>query len=396
VTERRIRELRAYVTRGGADYHDRGGDHWIDGHIATPMARYPEYRGDRRRFGIDVLGTLVVEVEADDGTVGFAVTTGGEPAAWVVERHLARFVEGAPATAIEQIWDQMYKATVFYGRRGLVVNAISGVDLALYDLLGRLRGEPVYQLLGGAVRDELPCYATGPRPDVARRLGFLGAKLPLAYSPSEGPDGFAANLAALAAAREAVGDGFPLMLDCWMALDVEYATRLAAAASDHGLHWLEEPLLPDDYWGCAEVRRALPRGVQLATGEHEATSWGFRMLLELGCADVLQPDVGWCGGLTELRRIAALADTHGVDVIPHGSSVYSYQFVVTRPRTPWAEFLMMHPQGTEVVPMFSPVLVDEPVPVGGHLRVPDRAGFGVRLNPECVLTRPYERQAVHR
>ena len=90
-----------------------------------------------------------MEVEAADGTIGFAVTTGGEPGAWIVEKHLARFVEGARATDIERIWDQMYQSTLFYGRKGLVVNVISGVDLALWDLLGKLRGEPVYQLLGG-------------------------------------------------------------------------------------------------------------------------------------------------------------------------------------------------------------------------------------------------------
>src|SRR5215217_2321864 len=151
-----IKDVRAFTVRGGGgDYHDQSGYHWIDDHVATPMARYPEYRQSRQSFGINVLGTLVVEVEASDGTVGFAVTTGGEMAALVVERHLARFVEGKRVTEIEKIWDQMFNATLFYGRKGLVLNAISGVDLALWDLLAKVRGEPVHQLLGGAVRDEL-------------------------------------------------------------------------------------------------------------------------------------------------------------------------------------------------------------------------------------------------
>lgn len=397
MTAPRVREVRAYTVRGGgADYHDQPDEHWIDGHISTPMSRYPEYRGDRRRFGINVLGTLVVEIEADDGTVGFAVTTGGEIGAWIVEKHLARFVEGAPVSALERIWDQMYRSTMFYGRRGIVLNVISGIDLALYDLLGKVRQEPVYELLGGAVRDELVFYATGPRPDVAQELGFLGAKLPLAYSPSEGREGFHRNLEALASARAAVGDDFALMLDCWMSLDLPYAAELVTAAAEHGLHWIEEALSPDDYWGYADLRRCVPPGVLVATGEHEATRWGFRMLLEMGCADVLQPDVGWCGGITELLRISALADAHGAVVIPHGSSVYSYHFVVTRHNSPYAEFLMMHPEGTEVVPMFTPLLLDEPVPQGGRLTVPDRPGFGVRLNPESELSRPYTHDTIRR
>src|SRR5581483_4787536 len=171
----KIKQVRASVVRGGgADYHDQGRDHWIDDHIATPMARYPEYRASRQSFGLNVLGTLVVELEAENGTVGFAISTGGEPAAWIVEKHLARFLIGADPADVEKIWDQMYLSTLFYGRKGLVLNAISCVDLALWDLLGQLRQEPVYHMIGGAIRDEIPFYATGARPDLAREMGFIG------------------------------------------------------------------------------------------------------------------------------------------------------------------------------------------------------------------------------
>ena len=135
-----IASIRAFVCRGGgADYHDQGAAHWIDDHIASPMARYPEYRQSRASFGINVLGSLIVEIEASDGSVGFAVTTGGEIGAFIVERHLARFIEGRRVSEIETMWDQMYWASVFYGRKGIVLNAISGVDLALWDLLGKVR-----------------------------------------------------------------------------------------------------------------------------------------------------------------------------------------------------------------------------------------------------------------
>jgi L-rhamnonate dehydratase len=390
-----IRHIRAFTLRGaGADYHDQGADHWIDDHIATPMAKYPEYRQSRQSFGLNVLGTLVVEVEASDGSVGFAVTTGGELGCWIVEKHLARFVEGRAVTEIEKIWDQMFNATLFYGRKGIVLNTISGVDLALWDLLGKWRGEPVHALLGGPVRDELQFYMTTARPDFAKEQGFIGGKMPLYHGPAEGDEGLRKNLAQLAEMRDLCGPDFWLMLDCWMSLDVEYATRLAHGAWEQaGLKWIEEALPPDDYWGYAELRRKVPPGMLVTTGEHEATRWGFRMLLEMGCCDILQPDVGWCGGLTELLKISALADAHGKLVVPHGSSVYSYHFVVTRHNSPFAEFLNMSPGADRIVPMFHPQLLDEPVPVNGRMKasVLDQPGFGVRLNPDCALHRPYPR-----
>ena len=388
-----IKHIRAFTVRGGgADYHDQGGGHWIDDHIATPMGRYAQYRQSRQSFGINVLGTLVVEIEASDGTVGFAVTTGGEIGAYIVEKHLARFIEGQRVTDIEKMWDQMYFATLYYGRKGVVINTISGVDLALWDLLAKVRKEPVHQLLGGAVRDELQFYATGARPDLAKEMGFIGGKLPLHHGPAEGAEGFRKNIEEIAEMRSRVGDDFWLMLDCWMSLDINYATRLAHAAHEYGLKWIEEALPPDDDWGYAELKQNVPRGMLVTTGEHEATRWGFRLLLEKQCCDIIQPDVGWCGGISELIKISALADAHNVMVVPHGSSVYSYHFVITRHNSPFAEFLMMAPKADQVVPMFNPLLLDEPVPVNGRMNVSalQAPGFGVRLNPECALHRPYQ------
>src|SRR3546814_651194 len=136
-------------------------------------------------------------------------------------------------------------------------------------------------MLGGAVRDELQFYATGARPDVAKELGFIGGKLPLRHGPAEGIEGLHRNVALLADMRAKVGDDFWLMYDCWKSLNLDYATRLAIACHDLGLKWIEEALSPDDYWGYADLRRNVPRGMLVTTGEHEATRWGFRMLLEM-------------------------------------------------------------------------------------------------------------------
>jgi L-rhamnonate dehydratase len=183
----------------------------------------------------------------------------------------------------------------------------------------------------------------------------------------------------------------PAVLDELLARRPPDATSPARDECELSFLWVEEVLPPDDYWGYAEVKRRRPNGIMVTTGEHEATRWGFRMLLEMDCTDIIQPDVNWCGGMTELVKISALADAHNVLVIPHGSSVYSYNFVVTRHNSPFAEFLMMAPDSDEVMPMFAPLFLDEPVPDNGRMRVPDTPGFGVELNRDIQLVRPFPR-----
>ena len=390
-----IRAVRALVPGTGGDLtpYDATGSHWIfDTKIATPMSAWPEYRAERRGWGIGALGSIVVELETSDGVVGVAPSVGGPAAAFLVERHLARFVEGKPVTreGIEEAWDQLYAASLYYGRRGLAVFAISALDLAFWDVLGKTTETPVWALLGGKRHERLPLYATTPDVEAARLHGFVGGKLPLPAAPSEGEDGFRENVELAARARDhCPGDGFFLAVDCYMSLDVPYALRLARELRELGFRWLEEPLPPDDYWGYAELRAAMPAGLALATGEHESTRWGFRLLAEQGCADLLQPDIAWCGGLTELVRVARIADEHGLLLVPHGSSVYSYHFCATRPETPFCEFALLDPAGTELTPQLAPLLVGEPLPEGGHVELPDAPGFGVDLDRGLELGRPY-------
>jgi L-rhamnonate dehydratase len=387
-SEKRIVDVRAFTLgQAGGDYHSQEDNHWIVGQIATPMSRYPEYRASRKSWGIDALGTVIVEVESSDGNVGFGVSTGGLPAAWIIQNHLSRFILGKPVNQIELMWDQMFRATQYYGRKGLALNSISAVDLALWDLLGRIRGLPVCDLIGGRVRDEIQFYATGPRPDLAKKFGFIGGKLPLRHSPTEGERGLEQNIRDFKEMRENVAsDDFWLMYDCWMSLDLSYALRLMNELRPYNPRWIEECFLPDDYWSYAELHRAAPPGILVTTGEHEATRFGFRMLLEMNAVDIIQPDVGWCGGLTELLKISSLAEAYNVLTVPHGSSVYSYHFVITRHNSPFAEFLMMAPRADSVVPMFQPLLVGEPIPENGRLRLStNKPGFGVELNRSLAL-----------
>ena len=185
--------------------------------------------------------------------------------------------------------------------------------------------------------------------------------------------------------REKCGDEFLLMWDCWMALDLQYAKRLMQASADLKFNWIEECFNPDDYWSYRDLKKAAGNQIMVTGGEHEASKFGFRMLIEDCDLDVIQPDVGWCGGMTELIKIGNMAEAHGKYVIPHGSGTYSYHYVTTKTNSPITECLMMAPEADKVVPQYYPLLKDEPMPVNGKLKVSDKPGFGVELNKDKTL-----------
>jgi L-rhamnonate dehydratase len=382
-----IADIRAYVVRkgGGGDYFQQRQGHWlIDSLIANPMSGHPAYRDRRTSWGIDVLGSLVVEIETADGTVGVAAGSGGVPAAWLVANHFRRFIVGDDARNINKIWDELYRASLPYGRKGLPLMAISAVDLALWDLLGRLRQEPVYNLIGGLSRPEVRFYCTGPAPDAVKALGFWGAKVPLPHSHFEGEEGLRANVAFLEQHRQSVGPGFPLMVDCYMSLDVPYAIRLAEACRDLDIYWWEEVLSPDDVEGYRLIKQAHPT-LKWTTGEHEYSRYGFRRLIEERLIDVLQPDVMWVGGLTELLRIAAHASAYDIPVVPHGSGPYSYHFIASQTASPLCEYVAASPDGRSIRPVFGDLFVGEEMPADGRLALSGRPGFGMSIADRTVL-----------
>ena len=263
------------------------------------MSPYGAYKSSRKSWGINALGTVICEVELTNGMVGVGVSIGGEPACHIIEHHLSRFVEGQDPRNIELMWDQMWRSTINYGRKGLPIQCISAVDIALWDVLGKLRGEPVYALLGGKTKGKLPVYATTARPDLAKKMGFQGAKFPLPYGPGDGNAGMTKNIERVLEVRQSVGPEFPIMIDCYMSLTVPYTIELARRIDREvpgGVKWIEEHLPPDDYEGYAEVKRKAGMWNLFTCGEHEYTRYGFRQLLEKGCCDVLQPDITWCGG----------------------------------------------------------------------------------------------------
>ena len=326
-------------------------DSWSTGHVevANPVSLYPKYKPMRSLFMPDPGGVdgFWVEIGTDRGVTGYG--SGGPGGGPIIEGHLTKLLLDENALDRERIWDLLWRATMHYGRAGVVVNAISGVDLALWDIAGKACGLPVYRLLGGETKSRIPCYCTGNDIEQHVEFGFTRLKLALPYGPADGRAGLRRNLELVKRARAAVGADGEVMIDCWMALTERYTLELAEALEPYRVYWLEECLPPDDYAGFGRLRERIT-STRIATGEHVYTRYGFRQLLEHGGAEIWQPDIHWCGGLTELRRIAALAAAYDIPVIPHGGgSRDGVHFIMATPNSPWAEMFMPAPGGPDEV-----------------------------------------------
>jgi len=305
--------------------------------VAGPMARHARFKVDRTKWRPTWPGVGCL-VTADDGSWGFGITRYAGPVIPVIESHLAPLLIGEEAGAIEKLWDMMARCASPYSAAGVAAYAISAVDLALWDLKGKQLRQPVYALIGGPSRAAIPTYATGGDTDWYRELGFRATKLPLPFGPADGLAGLNANEDLVARTRAMVGRDVELMLDCWMALDVEYAVRLAERLRPYDLRWIEDCLIPEDLDGQVALRRRLP-WMGLATGEHWYMPPPFLHAVARRAADVLQPDIAWAGGLTALLRIHAIADAAGIAVIPHAgmNTPYGQHFGLAMPGAPMGE-----------------------------------------------------------
>ncbi|MBM3460232.1 MAG: L-rhamnonate dehydratase [Armatimonadetes bacterium] len=345
--------------------------------VANPMSGYPAVKRHRSLW-TPRWEAVYCKVTAENGAWGLGMTSHGRPVAAVVEDHLAPQLVGQDCLAIGRLYDMMFRLTKPYGSTGLASYAVSAVDLALWDLKGKLLGQPVYSLLGGPARDRQFCYVTGNDVDWYQELGYRAFKLACPYGPADGVDGLARNEALVGAARDRIGPDAELMLDCWMALDVEYTVRLAERLRPHRLRWLEECLIPEDLDSHEELRRRLP-WQSLSTGEHWYTPVPFAWAAAHRVADILQPDINWCGGVSACLQIVAAAQAAGLEVILHGggNTPYGQHFTYAMPGMDWLETFVGSPPG---VPLKEAArLPGQAIPDRGWLVPSDAPGFGLEV-----------------
>ncbi|MED5208549.1 MAG: enolase C-terminal domain-like protein [Chloroflexota bacterium] len=323
---------------------------------------------------------IVVRVESNVGVVGFGYGGGGIASVEIINRHLKEYVVGQEVnsvTDIAMIWDMLYNASMPYGRKGLAIMALSGVDLALFDLLGKAESKPVYDLIGGAKREKVFSYATGANSELYHKLGYKAHKFPHRWSGSEADYDTAVETADKT--RDIFGPDGMLMIDTYMSWDKPVTIEMAKRLSQFRIYWYEDVLNPDDLVGQAELRSLIGDTI-LAGGEHEFTHYGFDNIAKTEALGIWQPDITWCGGLTAGIRIVELANKHGIPVSPHrGGEVWGLHLLVATDCADLAEFHSDHIEEKRDM-----LWLNEPTPNNGYISPNDNPGFGVALN-EAML-----------
>jgi L-rhamnonate dehydratase len=338
-------------------------------------------------------GWLLVEVFTDTGEVGLGnAALAPLVTKQTIDTYLRPLLIGADPWNVEFLWQHMYRKTMAFGRKGIAMTAISAVDIALWDLLGKLARQPVFRLLGGRTKPRIPVYASRlysmPLDQLAAEAarykaeGYQAMKLRFGWGPTDGAAGMRRNVYLVRTVRETVGPDIDVMADAYMGWTLDYARRMLPLLEPFALRWLEEPVIPDDTRGYAELRRS--GRVPIAGGEHEFTIFGFRDLLEAHALDYIQFDTNRVGGISQARKIAVLAEAFQVPVIPHAGQMHNYHVVMASLNSPMAEFFP--PVDVEVGnELFWYIFDGEPRPEQGYIDLSDDTpGLGLTVNEESL------------
>ena len=359
---------------------------------SRPLDIYPEFNeavsGGGKR---DRISALYLEIQTDESVSGLFGPI-QEPQAYVILKQLKAYLIGRDPLATELLLDQMIRLDR-HGRTGQFMTGVSPVNCVLWDLKGKALDQSVHRLLGGPTRDAVPAYASmlgfSIVPDQAattageyQKKGFTAQKWFFRYGPADGKEGIAQNLAMAAAVRDAVGDDYELMFDAFNGWTLSYATEMVRTLEPIVPTWMEEPIPPERISELAKLRSAAK--VPIATGEHVYTRWQVKELLVNNAVDFLQTDPDWTGGITELKKICALASAFEILVVAHGHSLLPALHVAASESpavVPRVEFLI---RGQETKQFFhDPVYVPE----GGNVVVPDVPGLGLALDIEKIEKR---------
>ena len=359
--------------------------------LCTPASVFPDFR-ERITDYFGHHSLVIVEIETDTGIVGVGscgtANAGIKP---VIDQHFAPLLLGEDPFKVELLWSKMYRSSGRFGRRGVAISAISGVDIALWDIMGKALDVPVYDLLGGRTKEDIQVYASrlyahkdlDALAEEARgyvKEGYTMLKQRFGFGPADGVKGMKANVALIKTVREAVGDEIEVAADAYMGWDLEYAIKMERELRPYGLKWIEEALMPHDVDGYARLC-ALSQ-TQISHGEHSYTRWDFQEIIDKKAAHILQPDVNRVGGITEARKIWAMAAAKDLPVVPHGNDLHNLHLVFSQVNTPFTEYFPNVWDGANT--HFWDIYEGNPVQKNGRISLSNKPGLGYTLKESAV------------
>ena len=331
---------------------------------------------------------LICEIETDDGHIGIGnAALAPQLVKKTIDEYLKPLVIGEDPFDYAYIWEKMYRRTHAWGRRGLGMVAISAIDIAIWDILGKLTNKPVFKLLGGRTKEKIPVYASKlysqPIKDLQneaekyKKQGFKMFKMRFGWGPKDGPEGMRKNIELVEAVREVIGDDTDLMLECYMGWNLDYSKRMIPKLVKFNPRWLEEPVIADDIHGYAELNNM--NAIPISGGEHEFNLFGFKQLLDLKAVSYIQYDNNRVGGFTIAQKINALAEAYQVPVIPHAGQMHNYHLTMSNFNCPISEFFPVHDVeiGNE---LFYYIFEGDPAPIDGMIDLDDNVpGLGLKI-----------------
>ena len=331
---------------------------------------------------------LICEVETNDGHIGIGnAALAPQLVKNTIDTYLKPLVVGEDPFDYAYIWEKMYRKTLNWGRRGLGMVAISAIDIAIWDVLGKITNKPVFKLLGGRTKEKIPVYASKLYAQPLKQLqeeaekykneGFKMFKSRMGWGPKDGSEGMKKNLQLLEAVREVIGEDTDLMVDCYMGWNLDYTKRMLPKMAKYNLRWLEEPVHADDIHGYAELNNM--NIIPISGGEHEFNLFGFKQLLELNAVSYIQYDNNRVGGFTVAQKINALAEAYQIPVVPHAGQMHNYHLTMSNFNCPISEFFPVHEVevGNE---LFYYIFEGDPAPVDGMIDLDDNTpGLGLKV-----------------
>ena len=320
------------------------------------------------------------QVFTDEGVTGMGFGRASGFNKMFIEESLKPYVVGEDPMNNERIWSKMYWALLGNGRRGQAINAISQVDIAVWDLKGKITGQPVQKLLGG-YRDAVPAYGSGINLNLSNdelvremsdfiKAGFKAVKMKIGQKDTN------ADLERVRLVRKAIGPEADLCLDVNNSWSFNTAIEMAKRLEEYDIYWLEEPILADEFANLARLARETR--IPIALGENHYTKWEFKELIERGAVGIVQADLGKCGGVTELLKIAAMADAYGLPMAPHFTEFTDVPVIASLPNGLICEYVQVMSEA------LSPLFINPFKPLNGYITPLDKPGFGLEVNPDVA------------